>query len=79
MSLEQFGYGAGGGIISGILGAVLVALGLRERVLSLEAQKLSKDVFEEYRTGVQGSIKQMDERMERMDKKLDRLLDQNEK
>jgi hypothetical protein len=74
MSLEQIGYGAGGGILSGILGAVLVALGLKERIKCLEEQKLSKDVFLEYRFGVETALHELKESVKGMDLKLDLLL-----
>jgi hypothetical protein len=71
---EEIGVGAGGGLISGLIVAFLVALGLRERVKCLEEGKLSKEVFEEYRGGVETAMKELKEKIERMDLKIDLLL-----
>jgi hypothetical protein len=74
LSVEQVGFGAGGGIISGIIATILVGLGLRERIKCLEDGKLSKDVFHEYRGGVEATLKKLDEKVDRMDIKLDLIL-----
>jgi hypothetical protein len=74
VSLESFGFGAGGGLIAGVLGAVLTAFGLRERIRCLEDTKLSKDVFEEYRKGVIDALKVITDKVNHIDSKLDLLL-----
>jgi hypothetical protein len=74
MSIEQFGYGAGGGFISGVMAAILAAMGIRERIKYLENGKLSKDFFLEYHSGVEKGMQIISERMEKMDLKLDMLL-----
>jgi hypothetical protein len=74
MSVEQLGYGAGGGFVSGIIAAILALMGIQRSIKTLENGKLSKDVFNEYRLGVEKGMQVISERMEKMDLKLDVLL-----
>ena len=74
MSIEQLGYGAGSGFVSGILAAVLAAMGYQGRLKCLENGKLGKDVFDEYRKGVTKQLDDLFTKIDKMDIKLDLLL-----
>ena len=73
MDIENIGYSAG----SGVIGAILIALGLKSRmdrqdkdVNSLKQSVIYKDTFEQFEKRFDASIKQIDS----IDKKLDILL-----
>jgi len=73
MDLENIGYSAG----SGVIGAILIALGFKSRmdrqdkdVNSLKKSVLYKDTFEQFEKRFDASVKQIDS----IDRKLDMLL-----
>jgi len=74
MNLDNLGYGAGGGLISGLITAIAVAFGFKSRldrqdkdINSLKKNVVYKDTFE-------ATLKPIDNRLTRMEEKLDTLL-----
>lgn len=52
MSLENSAWGAVGGAISGITVAILHAMGLKERIVRLEKEQLTKEAFKLFNDGL---------------------------
>jgi len=74
MSIEQIGYGAGGGLLTGLLSTIFVALGMKERIKSLEEKKLEKEVFDQFQHTFDIKSNEIGIKIDRLDVKLDKLL-----
>ena len=67
MNIDDVGYGAGGGFLSGIIATVLTALGVNRRIDKLEKSVVYKDTFD-------ATLKPLDTRLTRIEDKIDSLI-----
>lgn len=61
MSLEHSAWGAGGGLLGGITVAILHALGLKERIVRLEREQLTKETFNLFKDGLDQRLTRMED------------------
>lgn len=67
MSIDDIGYGAGGGFLGGVIAAIFTALGVNRRIDKLEKSVMYKDVFEQFEKRFDAAIttiKTMDEKID---------------
>jgi len=74
MDFDNLSYGAGGGLISGLLTAIAIALGFKSRLdrQDKDIESLKKNVV--YKDTFEATLKPIDNRLTRMEEKLDTLL-----
>lgn len=70
MNIDDVGYGAGGGFISGVIATIATALGFKSRMDKLEKSVMYKDVFEQFEKRFDTAM----ETIKKVDEKLDTLL-----
>lgn len=70
MNIDDVGYGAGGGFISGIVATIATALGFKNRMDKLEKSVMYKDVFDQFEKRFDTAM----EKIDRIDNKIDTLL-----
>lgn len=77
MNIDDVGYGAGGGFVSGIIATIIAALGFKSRqdrqdkeMDILKKAVVFKDVFEQFEKRFDVAM----EKIEKMDNKIDTLL-----
>jgi len=74
MDFDNLSYGAGGGFISGLITAITIALGFKSRMdrQDKDIDSLKKNVV--YKDTFEATLKPIDNRLTRMEEKLDTLI-----